>query len=305
MRRGGTVEVVLAELSDVDSRGRGECVPLPRFGESVDSVVAELEAMKRAVTSGLGRDTLGSAMPPGAARNALDCAFWDMDAKRAFCPVADLLGLPAAGPVATAMTVDFDTPKAMVASCAAPLLRLELGGEGDIERVQAVRAAAPAARLIVDAREGWSEALFAAYMPALVDCRVALIEQPLPAGGDGALAGLRSPIPICADESCRTVADLDRLEGRYQAVCVTLDKAGGLTEALALAAEARRRGLRVLVGGSVGTSLGVAPALLLAQGADFVALDGPLRLALDRAAGLRYEGGVIQAADGGLWGGAD
>jgi L-alanine-DL-glutamate epimerase-like enolase superfamily enzyme len=301
------VDVVVAEISDVESRGRAECVPLRRYGESIDSVVATLEAMKGAISSGLDRDTLQSALPPGAARNALDCAFWDMDAKRAYCSVAELAGLGVVRPVVTAFTLDFDTPDKMAEQAAAhrtrPLLRLELGGDGDVERVRAVRAAAPAARLIVDARECWSEAQLGAFMPALIDCRVGLIEQPLPAGADDALARMQSPIPFCADEACRTVADLDRLDGKYAAVTIKLDKVGGLTEALALAREAKRRGLRIMVGGGISTSLGIAPALLVAQQAEIVDLDGPLRLALDRAAGLRYEGSSIHPPDPKLWGG--
>lgn len=305
-------ELVVAEISDVESRGRGEGVPLPRFGESIDSVVAAIEAMKSAVFSGLNRDTLQDAMPPGAARNALDCAFWDMDAKRAWRSVAELAGLAAAAPVVTAVTLGRDTPAAMAQAAAAhrnrPLLRLELGdeagGEDDPERVRAVRQAAPAARLVVDAAEGWTAAQLAAFMPALVDCRVQMIEQPLPAGADDALAGLGLPIPLCADESCRTVADLDRLDGRYAAVCIALDKVGGLTQALSLAAAAKRRGLRIVVGGAIGTSLGVVPALLVAQGAEIVALDGPLRLAADRVPGLRYDGSTICPPEATLWGGA-
>ncbi len=227
-----SVDVVVAEISDTDSRGRGECVPLPRYGESPESVVAQLEAMRGAVASGLNRDTLQSAMPPGAARNALDCAFWDMDAKRSYCSVTDLAGFGALMPVLTAVTLDFDTPDKMAEQAAdnrsRPLLRLELGGDGDIERVRAVREAAPAARLIVDAQERWSASQLRDLVPALTDCRVGLIEQPLPADADDALARLGSPIPICADESCRTVADLDRLDGKYQAVCIKLDKVGGL-----------------------------------------------------------------------------
>jgi L-alanine-DL-glutamate epimerase-like enolase superfamily enzyme len=303
------VEVVAVEISDVESRGRGECVPLPRFGESIDSVTAALESMKAAVTSGLGRDTLHNAMPPGAARNALDCAFWDMDAKRAYSSAADLAGLGAAAPIVTAFTLDCDTPDKMAeqaqAQHARPLLRLELGGAEDAERVRAVRAVAPAARLIVDANEAWDETQLRTILPVLEACRVLLIEQPLPMGADDALAGLRSPIPICADESCRTVADLDGLDGRYQAVTIKLDKTGGLTEALALAAEAKRRGLRIMVSGAISTSLGIAPALLVAQQADFVNLDGPLRLALDRGAGLRYDVSTIHPADPKLWGGAE
>jgi L-alanine-DL-glutamate epimerase-like enolase superfamily enzyme len=303
-----TTDVVVAEISDVESRGRGEAVPLRRYGESIESVVSALDAMKGAVFSGLSRDTLQSALPPGAARNALDCAFWDMDAKRAYCSVAELVGLGAVTPVVTAFTLAFDTPDKMAEMAAAngtrPLLKLELGGDGDVERMQAVRQAAPTARLIVDANESWSEAQLAEFIPALVDCRVQLIEQPLSADADDALARLQLPIPLCADESCRTLVDLDRLDGKYQAINIKLDKVGGLTEALALAAEAKRRGLRIMVGGVTSTSLGIAPALLVAQQAEIVDLDGPLRLAVDRGARLRYDGSTIHAPDPKLWGGA-
>ncbi len=282
-------------------------MPLRRYGESIDSVVAALDAMKGAIISGLNRETLQSAMPPGAARNALDCAFWDIDAKRAYCSVAELAGLGAVTPVVTAFTLDFDTPDKMAEQAAAnrtrPLLRLELGGDGDVERVRAVRQAVPAARLIVDANESWNESQLCEFMPALIDCRVELIEQPLPADADDALARLERPIPLCADESCRTLADLDRLDGKYEAINIKLDKAGGLTEALALAAEAKRRGLRIMVGGVIGTSLGVAPALLVAQQAEIVDLDGPLFLASDRVPGLRYDGSTIHPPDPKLWGG--
>jgi L-alanine-DL-glutamate epimerase-like enolase superfamily enzyme len=302
-----TVEVVVAEISDVESRGRGECVPLRRYGESIDSVVAALDAMKGAVFSGLDRDTLQQALPPGAARNALDCAFWDIDAKRAYRSVAELAGLGAVPPLMTAFTVALDTPGKMAELAAAnrarPLLRLELGGDGDVERVRAVRQATPAARLIVDANESWTEPQLRAYLPMLIDLRVELIEQPLPADADDALARLEHPIRLCADGSCRTRADLDRLDGKYEAINIKLDKAGGLTEALALAKEAKRRGLRIMVGGAISTSLGVAPALLLAQLAEIVDLDGPLRLALDRGAGLKYDGSMIRPPDPTLWGG--
>jgi len=302
-----SVDVVVAEISDVESRGRGEGVPLRQYGESIDSVVAALDAMKGAITSGLDRDALQGALPPGAARNALDCAFWDMDAKRAYRSVAELAGLGAVVPVVTAFTLDFDTPDRMADQAAAnhtrPLFRLELEGDGDVEGVQAVRQAVPTARIIVDANERWTEAQLGAFMAALSDCRVELIEQPLPASADDALARLAHAIPLCADESCRTRADLDRLDGKYQAINIKLDKAGGLTEALALAAEAKRRGLRIMVGGTIGTLLGVAPALLVAQQAHIVDLDGPLRLAVDRGARLRYEGSTIHPADPILWGG--
>ena len=300
------VDVVVVEISDVESRGRGEGVPLRRYGESIDSVVAALDAMKGAVFSGLNRDTLQHALPPGAARNALDCAFWDIDAKRAYRSVAELAGLGAVSPLMTAFTVGFDTPDKMAELAAAnrprPLLRLELGGDGDVERVRAVRQAAPAARLIVDAQESWSEAQLREFMPALIDCRVELIEQPLSADADDALAGSEHPIPLCADESCRTLADLDRLDGKYEAINIKLDKTGGLTEALALAAEAERRGFRIMVGGMIGTSLGVAPALLVAQQAKIVDLDGPLFLASDRVPGLRYDGSTIHPPEPNFWG---
>jgi L-alanine-DL-glutamate epimerase-like enolase superfamily enzyme len=302
-----TIDVVVAEIADGEGRGRGEGVPLQRYGESIDSVVAAVDAMKGAVFSGLDRDALQHALPPGAARNALDCAFWDLDAKRAYLSVAELAGLGAVPPLMTAFTIAFDTPDKMaelaIANRTRPLLKLELGGDGDVERVRAVRQAAPAARLIVDANESWTESQLSEYLPILVDLRVTLIEQPLPADADDALARLEHQIPLCADESCRTVADLDRLDGKYQAINIKLDKAGGLTEAHALAAEAKRRGLRIMVGGVISTSLGIAPALLIAQQADIVDLDGPLRLAFDRGAGLRYDGSTIHPPDPKLWGG--
>jgi L-Ala-D/L-Glu epimerase len=299
-------DVVIAEISDGDGRGRGECVPLPRYGESVDSVVAALDAMKGAVFSGLERETLQRALPPGAARNALDCAFWDIEAKRAYCSVAELAGLGAVTPVVTAFTLALDTPERMAeqaaASRARPLLKLTLGGDGDVERVRAVRHAAPGSRLIIDANESWNERRLSEFMPALGDFRVELIEQPLPADADEPLAHMEHRIPLCADESCRTLADLDRLDGKYEAINIKLDKAGGLTEALALAVEAKRRGFRIMVGGTIATSLAIAPALLVAQQAEIVDLDGPLLLASDRFPGLRYDGSTIHPPDPNFWG---
>jgi L-Ala-D/L-Glu epimerase / N-acetyl-D-glutamate racemase len=301
-----TAEVVVAEIFDGDSRGRGECVPYPRYGESVDGVVRALEAMAGAVFSGLGREALQAAMPPGAARNALDAAFWDLDAKRADRPVAELAGVGMLRTVTTAYTLGLDTPERMAAAAAAqrgrPLLKLKLTGDGDIERVRAVRRAAPAARLIVDANEGWTERHLVEVMPALAEFGVELIEQPLPAGADDALANLPHPIPVCADEACHTSADLDRLAGKYESINIKLDKTGGLTEALALAAEARRRGFRVMVGCMIGTSLSMAPAMLVAQQASLVDLDAPLLLASDRAHGLRYDGSTLYPPERALWG---
>ena len=300
------VDVVVAEISDGDSRGRAEGVPIPRYGESIDSVVAAVNAMKGAVVAGLNRDTLQDALPPGAVRNALDCALWDIDAKRAYRSVADLAGFGAMTPVLTGFTLPPDSPANMAELAAAnrarPLLKLELDGNDDAERVQAVRSAVPASRLIVDANERWTESRLNELMPILVDCRVELIEQPLPADADDVLARAKYPIPLCADESCRTLADLDRLDGKYQVINIKLDKTGGLTAALALAAEAKRRGFRIMAAGMIGTSLGIAPALIIARQAEIVVLDGPLLLASDRVPGLRYDGSMILPPDPSFWG---
>ena len=299
-------EVVVAEISDGEFRGRGECVPSPRYGESVDSVVRTLEAMRGAVFSGLDRRELQQAMMPGAARNALDCAFWHLDAQRDDRRVADIAGVGKLRSVVTAYTLSLDTPERMAEMAAAqgarPLLKLKLGGDGDIARVRAVRRAAPSSRLIVDANEGWNERHLVEMMPAFAEFGVELIEQPLPADADDALAHLAHPIPICADESCHTSADLDRLAGKYEAVNIKLDKAGGLTEALALAAAARARGFTIMVGCMIGTSLAMAPAMLVAQQAEFVDLDGPLLLASDRAHGLRYDRSTVYPPEPALWG---
>ncbi|HWD59660.1 MAG TPA: N-acetyl-D-Glu racemase DgcA [Stellaceae bacterium] len=301
-----TAEVVVAELHDGDSQGRGECVPYPRYGESVDSVVAALEAMKGAVFSGLNRDSLQEAMPPGAARNALDAAFWDIEAKRAYSSAAALAGIGPLRPLVTAYTLSLDTPERMGAAAAAnrtrPLLKLKLTGDGDLDRVQAVRDKAPTSRLIVDANEGWTARHFAELAPRLAALGVELIEQPLPADDDNALAELPHRIPVCADESCHTTADLDRLVGKYDAINIKLDKTGGLTEALKLAAAAKERGFGIMVGCMIGTSLAMAPAILVAQLASVVDLDGPLLLAADRNQRLRYEGSTVYPPEPELWG---
>jgi L-alanine-DL-glutamate epimerase-like enolase superfamily enzyme len=301
-----TAEVVVAEIFDGDCRGRGECVPYPRYGESVGSVAAALEAMKGAVFSGLDREALQRAMPPGAARNALDAAFWDIEAKRADRRAADLAGLGAMKPLVTAYTLSLDTPERMGEAAAVqrarPLLKLKLTGDGDLERVAAVRRNAPQARLIVDVNEGWTERQYAELSPALANFGVELIEQPLPAGKDGALAELPRPIPVCADESCHVAADLDELASKYNAINIKLDKTGGLTEALSLAAAARERGFAIMVGCMIGTSLAMAPAMLVAQQASVVDLDAPLLLATDRSPGLRYEGSLVYPPEPALWG---
>jgi L-alanine-DL-glutamate epimerase-like enolase superfamily enzyme len=300
-------EVVVAEINDGPLRGRGEGVPYARYGETVDGVVASLEAMSEAVAGGLDRAALQSAMHPGAARNALDVALWDIEAKKTGSSVWALAGIAdEPKPVVTAYTLSVDTPERMATAAQEeahrPLLKLKLTGDGDLERVRAVRAGAPKAALIVDANEAWTVDHLRDYGPSLAELGVALIEQPLPAGRDEALATLPHPVPLCADESCHTSADLPALVGRYDYVNIKLDKTGGLTEALVLLNAARAQGFKVMVGCMVGSSLAMAPAMLLAQGAEFVDLDAPLLLARDRQPGLRYEGSVVYPPKPNLWG---
>jgi L-Ala-D/L-Glu epimerase len=305
--RGAKTEavVVVATLDEGGFRGRGECVPYARYGESIESVVAQIESLRQPLEAGLDRNELQGRLPHGAARNALDCALWDLEAKTTGMPVFRLAGLAPPAPVTTAYTLSLDTPGAMAAAAKAaqrPLLKLKLGGEGDAERLAAVRAAAPAARLIVDANEAWSPDDLAAHFAACAVHGVALIEQPLPAGGDAILAKIPHPVPLCADESLHDRRDLADLRGRYEAINIKLDKAGGLTEALALAADAERLGFQRMIGCMVASSLAMAPALLLAGGADYVDLDGPLLLARDRPEGLRYDGACVHPPTPALWG---
>lgn len=298
--------VVVAEIADGADRGRGECVPYARYGETVEGVAAAVAAMAPAIAGGLDRLALQAAMPAGAARCALDCALLDLAAKRAGTSAAAILGLPEPRPLVTAFTLSLGTPESMAAAAAAaaerPLLKVKLGGAGDPARIRAVRTAAPRSTLIVDANEAWDAAVFAENMAACAAAGVALVEQPLPAGADAALAGLDRPVPVCADESLHVAADVAALAERYDAVNIKLDKAGGVTEALAIAAAARAHGLKVMVGCMLGSSLAMAPAILVAQGADFVDLDGPLLLARDRTPGLAYEGSVVHPATPALWG---
>ena len=302
--RGGrdTAEVVELRLTRDGAAGRGECVPYARYGESVDSVIAQI----RALPAGIGRAELQTALPAGAARNAVDCALWDREAKRTGRPVWDLAGLEAPGPVTTAYTLSLEPPEAMRAAAAEaadrPLLKIKLGSEDDLARLEAVRAGAPRARLILDANEGWTPEGYAALAPELARLGVEMVEQPLPAGADAALADLPRPVPVCADESVHTRADLPRLAGRYDMINIKLDKAGGLTEALALAGAARAAGLRLMVGCMLGSSLAMAPAVLLAQGAEVTDLDGPLLLARDRQDGLIYERSRLHPPAPALWG---
>jgi len=308
--RGAKTEaiVVVAELGDGKARGRGECVPYPRYGETVDGAMTQIKALAPRLAAGMDRLALQTAMPAGAARNALDCAFWDLDAKRSGRPVSALAGLPAPQPLTTAFTISLAAPAAMAAAAAKvagrAVLKIKLGGSDDQDpaRIAAVRAAVPKPTLIVDANEGWKTGTLSRNLAACADAGVVLVEQPLPQGDDAALASIKRPIAVCADESAHDRASLPALLGKYDAVNIKLDKAGGLTEALAMAADAERLGLAIMTGCMVATSLAMAPAVLVAQRARYVDLDGPLLLAQDRADGLRYEGSLVYPPTAALWG---
>lgn len=282
--------------------GRGECVPYARYGETMDSVAAQVMGVPEEVT----RSDLQSLLPAGAARNALDCALWDLEAKQAGKRAYELAGLTVPKPVITAFTLSLDTPEKMQAAATKhayrPLLKIKLGGEDDMARLEAVRAGAPDTRIVVDANEGWSAALYSELASHLVRLGVALVEQPLPAGEDELLAEIARPLPVCADESCHDRATLEALKGKYDVVNIKLDKTGGLTEALALRDAAVRQGFEVMVGCMVGTSLAMAPAILVAQGAAIVDLDGPLLLAEDRDHALHHDADGLHPSSPELWG---
>ncbi len=303
--RGSRTEatVVVASVTGYGHTGRGECVPYARYGETIDSVLAQISGARDVAD----RATLQARLPPGAARNALDCAFWDLEAKCRRRPVADLAGIaPAPLPQLTCYTLSLDSPDAMAAAAREagdrPLLKLKLGADGDADRMRAVRAARPDARLVADANEAWRIDQLTELLAVGAEAGFEVIEQPLPACEDAALSGLARPIPICADESVHTAADLDRVASLYDAVNVKLDKAGGLTEAITMARSARERGLKVMAGCMLSTSLAMAPALLLAPLADWLDLDGPLLLARDRLPAIGYRGGHIVDVPDGLWG---
>ena len=297
--RGSRTEavVVVAKISENGFAGSGECVPYARYGESIESVVAQIEGVAGAIRNGASRLDLLRLLPAGAARNALDCALWDLESRRSGQPLHALAAMPAPKPMITAYTLSLGTPESMreAAATAAqrPLLKVKLGGDGDPERIAAVRAGAPKSRLIVDANEAWRAENLAANLAACEAAGVELIEQPLPAGDDSALAGITTSIAICADESIHDAASLAHLPGWYRAINIKLDKTGGLTDALALLTAGREKGLKIMIGCMLGTSLAMAPAVLLAEGAEFVDLDGPLLLAKDREGGLRFEGSLL------------
>jgi len=294
--------VVRVEISDGTHAGQGECVPYARYGESVESVIKQIEALPAGVT----RETLQEVMPAGAARNAVDCAFWDLEAKQTSIPVWELAGLEEPKELTTAYTLSLEEPEKMRESAREnafrPLLKLKLGTPNDIPRLEAVREGAPDSTIMVDANEGWEVPTLLALQPALERIGVALVEQPLPEADDSALIGVGIGLPLCADESCHTSDGLADLHGKYDVINIKLDKTGGLTEALKMKSKAEDMGFTIFVGCMVGSSLGMAPATLVAQGASFVDLDGPLLLAEDRSNGLRYEGSTIFPPVSALWG---
>ncbi|MFN4099078.1 MAG: N-acetyl-D-Glu racemase DgcA [Pararhodobacter sp.] len=302
--RGSRTEakVLSVEVARGGLVGRGECVPYARYGETLDSVTAQIEALP----SGIDRLALQEALPAGAARNAVDCALWDLEAKAAGKRVWELAGLAAPGPMITCFTLSLDTPENMRAAAARhahrPVLKIKLGTPDDMARLEAVRAGAPKSRIVVDANEGWSAGVYTDLAPHLIRLGVAMVEQPLPAGQDEMLAGIARPLPVCADESCHDRHSLPALRGKYDMVNIKLDKTGGLTEALALRDAAQAEGFRVMVGCMVGTSLAMAPAVLVAQGVEVVDLDGPLLLAEDRVPPLHYDEAGVHPSVPGLWG---
>lgn len=295
-------QVLTVRITADGVTGWGECVPYARYGETLESVTDQIESLPAM----LDRAGLQELLPSGAARNAVDCALWDLEAKRAGKRVWELAGLPAPGPETTAYTLSLDTPDAMRAQAAKnagrPLLKIKLGTPDDMPRLEAVRAGAPESKIIVDANEGWSADVYADLAPHLVRLGVALVEQPLPAGEDDALLGMDRPVPVCADESCHDRASLPGLKGKYDVVNIKLDKTGGLTEALSLREAALAEGYRIMVGCMVGSSLAMAPAMLVAQGAEMVDLDGPLLLAEDRDPPLRFDNSEVHPSDVALWG---
>lgn len=301
------VDVVVAEIRDGGLTGRGEGTAIYYHGESAETVASAIAGVADAIREGAGREALPDLLPRGAARNAVDAALWDLEARRTGLPVWRLAGLREPRPLTTAFTISLAEPARMEADARRaaerfPLLKLKLAGKGDVARVAAVRRGAPAARLIVDANEAWTDRDVAGEAAALLPFGVELIEQPVKAGEDHLLDGIASPIPLCADESCQDRSDLPRCAGRYGAINIKLDKAGGLTEALALAAEARTAGFEIMVGCMLSTSLGVAPAFLVAQQAKWVDLDGPLLLACDREPAIDFQGGRIHPPPRELWG---
>ena len=301
-----TAEVVVVTLEEDGYTGRGECVPYPRYRETVEGVVASLEAGRAKIEAGLSHADITNIVKPCAARNALDCALWDLEAKRAKKPVWQLALLQQPHPMVTAYTLSLDTPEAMAKAAAAvkhrPLLKLKLGREGDAERLHLIRAAAPTSRLIIDANEAWTPANLPGLLKVCAEVGVELIEQPLPAADDEALRHIAHDVPVCADESAHDRRNLQDLVGKYDAINIKLDKTGGLTEALASAHAAKELNFKIMVGCMLATSLAMAPAMLVAQLAHVIDLDGPLLLARDRNPGITFDGSLMYPPPPELWG---
>jgi L-alanine-DL-glutamate epimerase-like enolase superfamily enzyme len=301
-----SADVITCTLTESGARGLGECVPYRRYGETMESVMAQIEAARPLIENGISRAALLHAMPSGAARNAVDCALWDLEAKLSRRSVADRLDLRKLKPLTTAYTISLGEPDVMAAQAREhaqrPLLKVKVGTGDDESRILAVRAAAPDSAIILDANEGWPEDRLEHHLRIAAEANIALVEQPLPAGRDDMLAEIARHVIVCADESVHHSGDLASLADRYDAINIKLDKTGGLTEALEMKEEAQRLGFSIMIGCMVGTSLAMAPAVLLAQDADFVDLDGPLLLARDREPGLNYAGSLVFPPDASLWG---
>ena len=300
-------DVLMVEVNDGNYVGRGECFPYARYGEDIDSVQKQLNSVRSEIEHGLDRQALLNVLAPGAARNAVDCALWDLEAKRAGVRVWDLADLPAPEPVTTVYTLGVDEPAIMGERAREnldrPRLKLKMTGDGaDLERVRNIHKNAPNARLVVDANEGWTIEQYLEYAPQFKELGVEMIEQPLPSTDDEQLSGVDRPIPVCADESCHDRATLKSLVGKYDMINIKLDKTGGLTEGLNLRDAALKQGLSIMVGCMIGTSLAMAPGILVAQEAAIVDLDGPLLLAEDRAPGLSFTGSIIHPPETRLWG---
>lgn len=306
--RGSRTEarVVTVTLSDGTNVGHGESVPYARYGETVDGVIETINSLREDLRNGLTRQDLQSRLEPGAARNAVDCAFWDLEAKRAGELAHVMAGVPHMGPEITAYTLSLAEPDVMRAKAAEhakrPLLKIKLGGEGDLARLQAVREGAPNTDIIIDANEGWDADTYRNLAPELVNLGVKMVEQPMPAGNDDALLEVERVLPVCADESCHDRHSLEALKGKYDLINIKLDKTGGLTEALKLRADAEAMGFGIMVGCMVGSSLAMAPATLVAQGVAYTDLDGPLLLAEDRSTPLKFDDRYVYPPEPALWG---
>lgn len=300
------IRVVTVELRDGDVCGRGESRPWVRGGETVENVVEAIQSIRPDLRHGLDRNALQLRLPPGAARNALDCAFWDLEAKKKGIRAWQLAGLAPPVRLNTAHTLSLAAPdvlrKAAARNAHRPLIKVQLGSETDLARIEAVRAAAPHSTLIADANGSCTIERYLDLAPAFIRLGVVMVEQPLPAGADHGLGEIERPLPVCADDSCRDRLSLEELNGKYDAINIKLDKTGGLTEALELKREALAAGFDIMVGCTLGTSLAMAPAFLLAQDARYVDLDGPLLLARDRDTPIHYEGSLMEPPPASLWG---